>query len=98
MELICFDSKDLKEKMQENNINNLSEVKNTAILTTSNFGGMIILINETADMVFIQEVWDTGEKEIKEKEIKYNKEGKAYFKYESEEYFLEEFVKRNWRG
>lgn len=63
----AFDLEELKEKLKENNINHLSKVKNAAVKTMTNFGGITILVNSTSETIFYQ-YYDN---EIKETEIKY---------------------------
>lgn len=102
MEIVAFDLEELEETMAENGIEDLSQIDNVGMLPTSNFGGMIALTNESGDGVFIQEVWDTGKKEIIETEIinsvTANSEGEsvAGFYYESDFYKLNEFMRKNY--
>lgn len=94
-----FDFDELKEVMEENNLKKLDEFKRFGYLTTSNFGGIIIKVNPTGECVFVQEIWDSGYKEIKECEIKYDEkcewvdEVSAYFEYEGDKYYLNEFMR-----
>ena len=95
-----LDIKELEDYMNENNIQKLTKIPNIKkfALCTSNFGGMVIISNKTSEVVFVQEIWDTGYKDIKECKIKYSErdcsdEVTPYFEYEEEDYFLNDFLK-----
>lgn len=92
----AFSLDDLKEKMATEDISTLDQIEGAGILPTSNFGGTAILINTTGETVFIQEIWDTGYKEIKEAEIFYSSDGEARFRYNGETYSLNEFMRNNY--
>ncbi len=97
VEAMVMDLKELKTVMDESGIETLDKFKNVFVLTTSNFGGMVIMDNSTGESVFVQEVWGKGKhKEIKEKEIRYKPNDRAYFRYEDEDYFLDEFLRKNY--
>jgi hypothetical protein len=99
VEAMVMDLEELKEVMEESGINTLDEFKNVFILTTSNYGGMVIMDNSTEESVFVQEVWGKGKhKDIVEKEIRYRPDGRAYFEYEGEKYNLDEFLRKNYPG
>lgn len=105
MEVEVMSLDELKKVMDENNIETLDEIDNTAFLVSSNFGGMVILIDKSADGVFIQEVWDSGHKDIVEAEIYYDEwdfsdEDELFpcFDYEGEQYFLADFMRKNYGG
>ena len=89
----AFSMKDLKEKMNKNNVDNLSELSNSGTLGTSNFGGIFILTNVTGEEVFVQEIWDNGEKDIESRKLYHDKKGAPYFRYKNEHYNLDEFIK-----
>lgn len=95
-----FNIEELREHMKEKGIERLDELDNFAHLTTSNYGGMVIVINSTGECVFVQEVWGKGKyKEIEECRINYGYneyteiEDEPYFDYKGEKYFLNEFIR-----
>jgi len=102
--VIAFDLEELKEIMERKKLDTLDDIENTAYLTQSNFGGMVILVNKSGDGVFVQEVWDSGSNEIEEAEIFYDEEWEygnegeayAYFDYRDEKYYLAEFMRKNY--
>jgi len=70
----AFDLKDLKEEMKKERINRLSELNNIAVKTMSNWGGIVILLSKTGELVFYQEDYSQENlslDSIKEFEIKY---------------------------
>lgn len=99
VEAMVMDLEELKKVMEESDVETLDEFDNVYVLTTSNFGGMVIMDNSTGESVFVQEVWGKGKhKEIVEKEIRYRPTGRAYFNYEDEKYNLDEFLRKNYPG
>lgn len=100
MEIHAFDFEDLKEKLGD--IETLDKLDNVGVLCTSNFGGLVLLPNKTGECVFVQDVWDSGYKDIVECEIEYDipewsddNEVESCFVYEDYKYFLSEFLLKN---
>lgn len=89
-----FDKKELLQYMKNNGCKNLSKMENIATMPTSNFGGMVIMVNRTGESVFVQSVWDTNQGRIEECEILYTESGTPYFELEGEPYYINEFMKR----
>ena len=98
-----FNLQELKQKMKKKNIKNLSKIKNAANCPQSNFSALFILLNSTGEMVFIQDIWDSGQKQIKEKKINYDNKCEyvetdellPYFNYNGNKYYLNEFIRNN---
>lgn len=88
-----FDKSDLVKAMKDKGVERLSEFENYGYLGTSNFGGIVIKFNYTSEIVFVQDVWDNGHSKIAECEVEFNIDGEPYFKYNSEFYYLNEFMK-----
>lgn len=88
-----FDKSDLVEFMGENGIKTLADMDNIAIMTTSNWGGIVIRLNYTTESIFVQEVWSGGYNDIEECKIEFNVDGQAYFEYNGEFYYLNEFMR-----
>ena len=92
---------ELKHKMRMKGVDNLSELENGGHRTETNRGGTAILINETGEMVFYQEIFGGEKSEIKTAKIEYDAEGKAYFLKENEswpacQHNLNEFMRNNY--
>lgn len=101
MEINAMDLDELLTDMYMEGVDRLDEFDNIATLPTSNFGGLVIIVNSTGESVFIQNIWDSGFKDIEECEIKYDEkcewaEGEvcAYFEYNGNKYYLNEFMVR----
>lgn len=94
----AWNLEELKSEMEKNGVNNLGELEEIATLPTSNFGGVVIKTNVSEEFVFVQDVWDSGCNEIEEKEILFNEDGEAYFKYNDEDYKLNEFMRVRYNG
>lgn len=88
-----FDKTDLVDFMVKNGIETLADMDNIATITTSNFGGIVIRLNYTTESVFVQEVWSGGYNDIEQCKIEFNVDGQAYFEYNDEFYYLNEFMR-----
>ncbi|MGM0409161.1 MAG: hypothetical protein ACQEQF_00245 [Bacillota bacterium] len=84
MEITAMNLNDLFNKMDENEINNLSEIDNTASKYINNRTQEWLLVNKTGESVFIQEISHYLDKievsKIKEYKVQYDKKGNAYFR------------------
>lgn len=68
-EVHAFDLDDLNEKMDQEGIEDLSEIKNVYIRTSTNSSSEIILPNTTGEAVFYQEFYGDKKGNIKEYEL-----------------------------
>jgi len=84
MEITAMNLNDLFNKMDKNNIRNLSEIDNAVKKFINSKTNEWLLVNKTGESVFIQEISsgfdyvDIGA--IKEYKIQYDKKGNAYFR------------------
>jgi len=103
MEDKVFDLEDLKSYMEEKGYEKLSDFEKFSYLTTSNYGGIILLVNDTNEAVFVQEEWSEGNTgEIKMYPIDYfynedfgEEDGMHDLGFKDEDdniYFLHEFM------
>lgn len=87
-----LDLNELLEKMEKANIKKLSEIDNVKSHWISNYGRIFILLNNTGEAVFVQEIWDSGYGKIEVKELKRFKENTPpYFYFEGDKYCLDWF-------
>ena len=102
MELHAFDLNELIEKMEGENIDNLSEVENTAQKTETNWVTKYILVNTTGESVFTQEVGFIDDEiktsNIKELELQTTPDGRLYFQDGAicDREYVENFIRTNY--
>lgn len=95
IKISAFNLNDLEEKMASAGIDTIDQIEKGGILSTSNHGGIAILINSTGETVFVQKVWNGGKSEIEECEIVYGKD-EVKFYYNGEMYLFAEFIRNNY--
>ena len=75
-------------------VKKLTELNNYATLPMSNFGGIVIALDNSGDMVYIQEIYDSYKSAITSKEIKYNIEEEQHGFYHNNSFYnLNEFMR-----
>jgi hypothetical protein len=101
IEIVAFDLEELEQIMEENEVDNLLQVRNGAANSDGAFTVEVILANSTGENVFWQKIYYKIDGPIRgpiaEIEIEYSSDGKPYFELEdNSRRWIEDFIRNNY--
>ena len=98
--ILAENLEDLKRQIKEDkDIETLADIANGAHRPVSNLSSEFILINETNEAVFMQEVYSGGSSKITEHEVEYAGDGRPYFEPEgnhASRRYINEYLRNNY--